>query len=369
MSLLNGAIHAPFLWATWSIVPVKFRLALYQWLRSRYIKDTKGSVTKLPFSLALKSVDEVSPHVEADNTRFVARHTSIPVPKILDVVESCERTPDGKPLRGYIVMSWIDGQSLRQWIGSHVVVPPETASALDQLEAFRISGDGKGMTETMARIYTLPKSTLDLSDGAQLIDDLRRALTELRSIPPPMPDAVCGLNNRPLSSIRCTVIPHVIGPFHSQQAFKAAILSQVGVMFEDRLPGLRRLAEPVHAKRHCICFTHADLHPGNILVKDGRLSGIIDWEHAGWYPEYWEYTMIEYHMMNKRLVQQFWDAVHPFGEDAYRDELALEWALWGSTGDKAVHDPCADDLSCPRLVQSLDPREARSNLLRGSGGS
>lgn len=42
---------------------------------------------------------------------------------------------------------------------------------------------------------------------------------------------------------------------------------------------------------HAITFTHGDLHFSNILVGgDGHISGIIDWEFAGWYPVYWEYT-------------------------------------------------------------------------------
>ncbi|KAI0871377.1 hypothetical protein GGS24DRAFT_62155 [Hypoxylon argillaceum] len=61
---------------------------------------------------------------------------------------------------------------------------------------------------------------------------------------------------------------------------------------------------------HRIVMTHGDLHPRNIMVKwegladqetaeDLQLShherrltvtGIIDWEMSGWYPEYWEYV-------------------------------------------------------------------------------
>ena len=26
------------------------------------------------------------------------------------------------------------------------------------------------------------------------------------------------------------------------------------------------------------------------MVKDGKVTGIIDWELSGWYPEYWEYA-------------------------------------------------------------------------------
>lgn len=37
-------------------------------------------------------------------------------------------------------------------------------------------------------------------------------------------------------------------------------------------------------------FTHADLHLNNNLVDAGKLSGIIDWEISGFYPEYWEFA-------------------------------------------------------------------------------
>ncbi|OSD00714.1 kinase-like protein [Trametes coccinea BRFM310] len=320
-------------------------------------------VTKLPFSLALKSVLAVSPRVEADSTRFVREHTSVPVPEIFDVVESA--SGNGLP-GGYIVMSWIDGEPLGDWIGHHLFEPPETKAALDQLDAAMISGDSTALTEAIARAQTMPHPVFDVSSVTQIGDDFRRAFAELRSIPPPDSDAVSALGGRPLNIIRCTVIPRQFGPFQSQQAFKAAILSQVSLDSAHLLPDLRRIAEPVHAKRHRIVFTHADLHPGNILVKDGRLAGIIDWERAGWYPEYWEYTMIEYHMINRRLLQQFWDAVEPFGADVYRDELALEWALWTTTGDKAIPNPSADELICPRLVEGAGQHGNKYNVLRSS---
>ncbi|KAI0543202.1 kinase-like domain-containing protein [Xylaria digitata] len=38
-------------------------------------------------------------------------------------------------------------------------------------------------------------------------------------------------------------------------------------------------------------FTHADLAPRNVLVdKSGTITGLVDWEFAGWYPDYWEYA-------------------------------------------------------------------------------
>ncbi|KAN0123120.1 kinase-like protein [Russula decolorans] len=40
------------------------------------------------------------------------------------------------------------------------------------------------------------------------------------------------------------------------------------------------------AKTH---LTHGDLLPHNILVKGSKITGIFDWETAGYYPEFWEY--------------------------------------------------------------------------------
>ncbi|OBT67681.1 hypothetical protein VE03_03534 [Pseudogymnoascus sp. 23342-1-I1] len=37
-------------------------------------------------------------------------------------------------------------------------------------------------------------------------------------------------------------------------------------------------------------LTHGDLNTGNIMIHDGHVSGIIDWEHAGYFPDWWEHA-------------------------------------------------------------------------------
>lgn len=40
-------------------------------------------------------------------------------------------------------------------------------------------------------------------------------------------------------------------------------------------------------------MTHGDLYPRNLIVSNERdviITGIIDWEVGGGYPEYWEYV-------------------------------------------------------------------------------
>ncbi|KAI0197969.1 kinase-like domain-containing protein [Astrocystis sublimbata] len=62
-------------------------------------------------------------------------------------------------------------------------------------------------------------------------------------------------------------------------------------------------------------FSHCDLAPRNIMVDEScTITGLIDWEFSGWYPDYWEYarTQVQWlredwiHWMDKTKPQD-WD--------------------------------------------------------------
>jgi hypothetical protein len=75
------------------------------------------------------------------------------------------------------------------------------------------------------------------------------------------------------------------GPFTSEKAMTEFLLkNRPG----QSLPIEHHLRNYMNSETHNIVFTHGDLAPRNILVRDGHLSGIVDWQMAGWYPEYWE---------------------------------------------------------------------------------
>ena len=42
-------------------------------------------------------------------------------------------------------------------------------------------------------------------------------------------------------------------------------------------------------KAHKICFTHGDINSYKILASAGKIVGLVDFEYAGFYTEYWEY--------------------------------------------------------------------------------
>jgi aminoglycoside phosphotransferase (APT) family kinase protein len=45
---------------------------------------------------------------------------------------------------------------------------------------------------------------------------------------------------------------------------------------------------------HDIVLTHGDIAPRNIIVRDGNIVAVLDWELAGFYPEYWDYVKALY---------------------------------------------------------------------------
>ncbi|KAF1956562.1 hypothetical protein CC80DRAFT_593305 [Byssothecium circinans] len=89
----------------------------------------------------------------------------------------------------------------------------------------------------------------------------------------------CSINAGPFSSVSKfhQWFTHALGP------------SRTVTDFEDRSPHPYSSFLPEDAP---IVFTHADLHPSNIILSNGPLPqiiAIIDWHQSGWYPAYWEY--------------------------------------------------------------------------------
>lgn len=76
---------------------------------------------------------------------------------------------------------------------------------------------------------------------------------------------------------------------------------------------------------HRIVFTHGDLAPRNIIVRDGKIVGLLDWEDAEWYPEYWEYVKFFQHVGAD--VRDWWRFADDIFPETYADELVDYIAL------------------------------------------
>ncbi|KAJ5991846.1 hypothetical protein N7451_007570 [Penicillium sp. IBT 35674x] len=152
---------------------------------------------------------------------------------------------------------------------------------------------------------------LSYSEREQLSKDLKSVLSQLRCIPNQTPYVFGNSHEGPLNDHRFR--SGTCGPFHLVSEFNAFLVH----------PYVR------NETKDKISAVHAHLHPSNILIDRGRLSGIVDWECAGFYPEYWEYTKLMYGAERFQEIQRVMrDA---FAEDRYEEELEAERLLWYDT--------------------------------------
>lgn len=82
--------------------------------------------------------------------------------------------------------------------------------------------------------------------------------------------------------------PPPLREFHGMQEFQAYWIYRLGTLMG--LPEIPSALREV-GEKHDVVLAHGDLAPRNIMVDDGEITGIIDWETLGWYPDFWELMM------------------------------------------------------------------------------
>ena len=278
-----GSRAAAFCLAMWRrIVPAPLRIHFYRFLGflgDRWYGPTCSlSVQQLPFGMYLKrNRVEAYPALvnEQAALQLVHQHTRIPVPRPLDLVSDARTS--------YLLMTRAPGKRLGAYI-----------------------------------------DILNEDEAALLARDLQQWLTELRAIPwhdATAPPPISGTLGGPLHDHRVNMgTPSVEytdfkGPFATEDEFNTSL------QMPGAIPGL------THSSGHRIVFTHGDLNMRNVLMHNGRLSGIVDWENAGWCPEYWDLTKAFFiTKLNRRWLRIVDDAFRPLGD--YRREMAIERQFW-----------------------------------------
>ena len=216
---------------------------------------------------------------EAATLQFIAANTSIPVPRV-----HCAFV---RKNRAYLVMQRLPGASL--------------ATAWPSL--------------SVAQLATIFKQ-------------LRAILAELRALPPPPGAGIQSCIGGSLRDSRIARSDPRFGPFENTQAFHLWL--REGLRLEEHPerddPGdqewqsLKAMAARQDGPWPAPVLTHGDLNPFNVFVHEGRVAGIIDWEFAGWYPPYWEYTAA----WHGNRTRQFWQGVLAEFLDPYPEELEME---------------------------------------------
>lgn len=145
-----------------------------------------------------------------------------------------------------------------------------------------------------------------------LADDLAAAMSAYRNIPNKSKFFIASTSAGRLRDPRAS--SNGCGPYQSEAEFNKQIARGCTEDLACAFP-------EAHCREHLIVFTHADLHPSNILVDAGKLSGIVDWQFAGFYPAYWEYTKA---MRSVRHAEHYRAIFRRIFGTRFEEELAVE---------------------------------------------
>ncbi|KAJ7447285.1 hypothetical protein B0H11DRAFT_2290174 [Mycena galericulata] len=235
------------LWSIWPYFPSSWRGRVYRTLL-RFLAD------EIPFSNAYRLpgcyVKICHSPDEALATEYVRIHTSIPAPKVLDVVQ----VPVGSV------------HSRRSWLMISTVLLGT---------ALFVTGSGhrlRGASEHQVQ---------------RVCEYLQDWIAQLRSLQSPFEQRVCGFSGGSFRSLR--IGEDAVRPFTCIADFHA---HETLTIPRSELASNQRLAHLVSTrenKSYSIHLVHGDFLLHNILADaDLRPTGIVDWEYAAWMPEYWE---------------------------------------------------------------------------------
>ncbi|KAE8311195.1 hypothetical protein BDV41DRAFT_578857 [Aspergillus transmontanensis] len=116
----------------------------------------------------------------------------------------------------------------------------------------------------------------------RVTNQLKGYICELREIPPS--DYIGSVDFSPVADPILDGC-HNQGPFSTEEVFDNALIDA----YRSKVPRSyikSFLAGMLSQNKHQTVFTHGDLRLANIMVNNGNVTGIVDWEFGGWYSEY-----------------------------------------------------------------------------------
>ncbi|KAF2856647.1 hypothetical protein T440DRAFT_550000 [Plenodomus tracheiphilus IPT5] len=264
----------------WIQLPVAVRAFTYKSLASvscRFYGYTGSDRTyRLPFNLYLRmaSSDWSSKHqAEYQALKLVQKYTLIPAPRAIDVIKCSDSS--------FFLMTGLPGR------GVGLMLPTMTDKQVDAIV--------QELKVYIAELRQIPNKT---NSGFQICNALGGGILDWR------------IGDSQREELR----------FRDEKEFNQYLIRDLP-LDED----MRGLIAKSHCVQHDIVFTHADLNLRNILVgEDMKISGIVDWECAGWYPGYWECSKAHFTVRHTaRWIADVVDQVFP----QYRDEVRAEDVL------------------------------------------
>ncbi|KAI1170281.1 kinase-like domain-containing protein [Nemania sp. FL0916] len=219
--------------------------------------------------------------VEGDNMLMMRQKTSIPVPAVYALYQ---HQPSGDNV---IIMEYIPGRGLNSCY-----------------------------------------SELDSEQKASIGAQLRSQLTEMRSVPSPDFYGLPADPPRPYL-VHPWIFRTQVGPFGSateflNEYFKAQFSgSETSVFLE--IQDMKAQFLELSKNHSASVLTHADLQAHNIILRPDGSICIIDWESAGYYPQYFEFFIRGTYDMTVSGLSE--DSRDHFLE--YADMVSLIKKIWG----------------------------------------
>lgn len=175
---------------------------------------------------------------EAEMMIYIKENTNIPIPKVFDYGKDEQNN-------NYILMEYIEGDILENVL-----------------------------------------ETLNKDDKNNIINQLKRYINEMRK---KINLNICSINNNPCYEL--SISNELFGPFKEIEEFNNYRINKLIIDDED----IKKYINSNKNIKTNFILTHNDLGPYNIIVKDNNIVAILDWEMAGYYPEYWEYNRTYFH--------------------------------------------------------------------------
>jgi hypothetical protein len=173
-----------------------------------------------------------------------------------------------------------------------IPVPRVHCAFLHKSRAFIVMERPQGVTLAVAW-----KSLSDVQRAA-ISAQIKSIFQELRSLPPP---PSVGIESCVGGSLRHYLVSQLslrFGPFKTIHEFHLWLREEFQPrVYPDReddqdWQDIKQMVAKQDGPWPPPVFTHGHLHLSNVMVCGDRVSGIINWEFAGWYPHYWEYTSV-----------------------------------------------------------------------------
>lgn len=123
---------------------------------------------------------------------------------------------------------------------------------------------------------------LSRDDRKRALLQLRLLMDELRALHPPRPGQVGSTEYGPFEDER--IHGSACGPFDNVAEFHEAITG--GYDYPTGHSECDEMIKAQNSRAYQIKFTHGVLSFRHIFYLDGKITGIPDWESAGWLPDY-----------------------------------------------------------------------------------